>query len=406
MPNMHLVTKAMAELANNPEQNAAVSTKNHCVVLAGPGSGKTKTLTVAMARALCEDVAPPRGIACITYNNECALELEERLSRLGIQPSERIFIGTVHSFALTQVVYPYARCVLPYFKSGFRVATKDECTQARQSAYEKLVQTTRVETPLKQLWEECAYKRKRCVDRTQPSWRRDSPTLTRLVEYYEEDLRRRGLIDFDDMALIAYRMVQQHAWISMALQAKYPVLFVDEYQDLGYALHELVLELCFSSGIRLFAVGDPDQSIYDFTGANPELLENLAARIDVECISLKLNYRCATKIIQASTAALGETRDYRAVDGAGDGRVMFRAVDGGLAEQAEFVANNLLPQILGQGKNLGQIAVLYRLAEHGDKLASAIVNCKRITDQIHSEKPTTKVGYTLENHNEKPTRGG
>ena len=83
------------------------------------------------------------------------------------------------------------------------------------------------------------------------------------------------MIDFDDMPLLAYRMTKEHDWIRDALRARFPVLFVDEYQDLGHALHELVLLLCCGGGIRLFAVGDADQSIYGFTGANPELLESL-----------------------------------------------------------------------------------------------------------------------------------
>ena len=95
------------ELKKNPEQLAAVQEKGHCIVVAGPGSGKTKTLTVAMARALMEDVIDPRGVACITYNNECAIELETRLTKFGISSSDRNFIGTVHSFALTQVIAPY-----------------------------------------------------------------------------------------------------------------------------------------------------------------------------------------------------------------------------------------------------------------------------------------------------------
>jgi DNA helicase-2/ATP-dependent DNA helicase PcrA len=102
---------AIDELSANPEQLAAVQETGHCVVLAGPGSGKTKTLTTAMARTLAEDVADPRGVACITYNNECAIELETRLARLGVATGDRAFIGTVHGFALSQVIAPYARCV-------------------------------------------------------------------------------------------------------------------------------------------------------------------------------------------------------------------------------------------------------------------------------------------------------
>ena len=81
MSSSQQLLRAIEELSANPEQLAAVRETGHCVVLAGPGSGKTKTLTTAMARALVEDVADPRGVACITYNNECAIELETRLAR-------------------------------------------------------------------------------------------------------------------------------------------------------------------------------------------------------------------------------------------------------------------------------------------------------------------------------------
>lgn len=75
----------------------AYESTGHCVVLAGPGSGKTKTLTTKLARILAEDVEEPRGVACITFNNECAKELEDRLAKLGVETSSRVFIGTVLS---------------------------------------------------------------------------------------------------------------------------------------------------------------------------------------------------------------------------------------------------------------------------------------------------------------------
>lgn len=96
-----LYLRAAESLRRNPGQWAAYNSTGHCVVLAGPGSGKMKTLTVKMARILAEDIQEPRGVACITYNNECARELSVRLDALGVQRRNRVFIGTLHSFALT-----------------------------------------------------------------------------------------------------------------------------------------------------------------------------------------------------------------------------------------------------------------------------------------------------------------
>jgi DNA helicase-2/ATP-dependent DNA helicase PcrA len=365
MSDRRLLLKALAEMAANPEQLQAVQERAHCVVLAGPGSGKTKTLTTAIGRSVLDEVKEPRGIACITYNNECAIELETRLARLGVEPSNRVFIGTVHSFALTHVILPYARCVLPEVPPTVRIATPTEIRNAIAVAHGRAI--GRGEDPYER-WRFAETKRRRDVDRSHPVWIGQNPELARFIEAYEAELRRHGLIDFDDMPLLAVRMIREHEWIRGALRAKFPILFVDEYQDLGRALHELVLLLCFDAGVRLFAVGDPDQSIYAFTGANPELLQGLTARAGVTAIHLRFNYRCGTSIIEAAHAALGEDRDYRAPDGAHQGSVFFHPVDGGLSGQAEFVVNQLIPTIQGRDILLDEIAVLYRNAQHGNEV--------------------------------------
>lgn len=303
MSSERALLQALAELKANPEQSAAVAETRHCIVLAGPGSGKTKTLTTAMARVLAQDVIEPRGVACITYNNECAIELETRLARLGVVPGDRAFIGTVHGFALSQVIGPYARCVPIGLPANFRVATRLETRAAVEVAYRNVINGT--DNP-HQRWEFASEKRKRDVDRSRPEWLRRNPELAAFIETYEAELRRQGLLDFDDMPLLAYRMIKENVWIREALRARFPVLFVDEYQDLGHALHELVLLLCFEGGTRLFAVGDADQSIYAFAGANPELLASLTRRTDVRTIKLRFNYRSGGKIIRASLGALGE----------------------------------------------------------------------------------------------------
>ena len=111
MSSRSLFQQTLEEMDGNPQQIEAVQEKGHCVVLAGPGSGKTRTLTTAIARALLDDVVEPRGIACVTYNNECALELEGKLLKIGIEPSDRIFIGTVHSFAYSLFLLTTVRLI-------------------------------------------------------------------------------------------------------------------------------------------------------------------------------------------------------------------------------------------------------------------------------------------------------
>lgn len=368
MADRRLLDAAIASLGGNDQQRAAVLERAHCVVLAGPGSGKTKTLTIAMARALVEDVQEPRGIACITYNNECAGELQSRLSQLGVESNERVFVGTVHSFALTQIILPYARCVMPELPASLRVATDAERQAAVENAYSQVIST---DGDPHDRWRYAEEKRRRSVDRTLPAWRERNPELADFIEAYEVELHSRGLIDFDDMPLLGLRIVREHGWVRRSLQAKFPVLFVDEYQDLGHGLHELVQLLCFGAGLRLFAVGDPDQSIYRFQGANPNLLARLATQPAVRAIRLRFNYRSGSSIIDASMAALGEERDYEEAPGAAEGRIEFHSVGGDLHNQARTLFDVILPKVLDEGTPLDAVAVLYRWGKHGDPVAAA-----------------------------------
>lgn len=370
MSSSKLYLKAAEELRANEGQWAAYESQGHCVVLAGPGSGKTKTLTIKLARMLAGDIEEPRGLACITYNNECARELEDRLESLGVEPGGRVFIGTVHSFSLTQIVIPYAKVAGLGLPDDFTVATRAERALALERAFNRTIGGP--ENP--QTWDfRMGTYRRSILNRESEEWRTRDPALARLVEAFEEELRALGKIDFDDMPLLAVRALRANEWVQEALLAKYPILAVDEYQDLGRALHRMVMGLCFSAGMRLFAVGDADQSIYGFTGAHPELLQQLAARDDVETVRLRLNYRCGSKIVTASGYALGEERDYEAVDDAEEGTIYFHPRTGDYADHAEYLFTTLLPEIQGRHPDLrlGEIAILYPAAWIGNAVAEA-----------------------------------
>lgn len=370
MSNRKLYLQAAESLRRNPGQWDAYNSQGHCVVLAGPGSGKTKTLTVKLARMLAEDIEEPRGIACITYNNECARELEDRLDALGVGPGGRVFIGTVHSFSLTQIILPYAKVAEMGLPDDFQVATKAERKLALERAHGRVIggpgNPQDMDFPMGNY-------RRSILNRDSDEWRDTKPQMAQLVEAFEEELRTLNRIDFDDMPLLAVRSLREHEWLQKAILAKYPILAVDEYQDLGRALHRMVMGLCFTTGMRLFAVGDADQSIYGFNGAHPELLQRVADRADVETVPLRLNYRSGARIVTASGYALGVDRGYEPAEGAPDSTIFFHSRTGSYTGQANWIFETLLPDIVERNPRikLGDIAIVYPTAWIGDALAAA-----------------------------------
>jgi len=359
-------------------------------VLAGPGSGKTKTLVTKLARVMAEDVQSPRGVACITFSNEAARELIRRLRQLGLEQSPRLFVGTVHSFCLLHLLLPFAQLAdlkLPY---PLKVATESEAASIYRAVADKLQGTGQTVSKV-----EVDRHRRVNLDRDSKAWTQNGE-MTGLAEAYEQELRERGLIDYEDIVHYGQRLVNEHDWVLKVIRAKFPVLAVDEYQDLGAALDRIVCRLTFEGGVRLIAVGDVDQSVYGFTGANSELLVELSTANDVETIRLKINYRSGTGIIKVAQRALGKDRGYESSEPERPASVQTHKCNKGLQHQAEYAMQTLVPAALSakKGRQLGDIAVLYRNRNVGDAAAIEAVKAKYSFVRIDNAAPYRKVPLT------------
>ncbi len=378
--------QAVEELQENPGQWQAYNSDGHCVVLAGPGSGKTRTLTVKIAKLLIETIHEPRGLACITYNSECARELKARLERLGVYESRSVFIGTVHSFCLRRVVIPFSALAGIELPEDFRIALESE----QEAAFEEVRARVSPDGRSRGLRTMAEKYRRTHLDRDGAEWQEDKE-LAALVAGYEQLLRAGGMIDFDDMVLIGLKLIESRKWVRRALHAQFPVVVVDEYQDLGLALHRIVSNLCFRGGSRLFAVGDPDQSIYGFAGARPELFRGLADSPEVEAVQLPFNYRSGETIVQAAEIALGETRGYEA-RGANAGSVDFHERPRGLDDQAEYICGEIIPSAMErvEGLQLADVAVLYVDRSDGDVIAGRAKQHKYATVRVDRGAPYRK----------------
>ena len=340
----------------NSKQTEAYEFDGHCAVLAGPGSGKTRVLVAKVARLLGQRANGPRGVACVTFNNEAVREMRRRLRELGLKPSKRLFVGTVHSFCMASIIAPFGHLFREDLKKELTVAGFGQKEKALQDAIDNLGilgRATDLQTQLD------VYRRTHPL-RDSSRWG-ENLELAKLTETYEDLLRGQGLLDYDDMVLIALDLIRKHEFVRSALEARFPFLVVDEYQDLGYPLHLIVRQLMKETGIEVFAVGDPDQSIYGFTGANPAYLRDLADDSAVHRVDLDMNYRSAQRIIDGSQVALaqGEPREYKSARDGAVGELFFLHCSGGLGQQADLVATEIIPGLVQKGVPGDQIAILY-----------------------------------------------
>ncbi len=369
MPVVH-TSRLQAELdrlRGNPKQWAAIQSDSNTVVLAGPGSGKTRTLVAKVGTLLRSKVQQPHSVACITYNNHCVAELRERLSRIGFLDDDRLFLGTVHSFCLTQIILPYHRFSDLCLPSPIRVASKEVADELLEEAAE----SAGLQAPAYEYATQISNLRLRSAAEGF-SVDGENPIYVDVSNRYQKLLRSKGVIDYDDIVVSGSRIVRSLDWVRPFLRAKYPFLVVDEYQDLGIPLDELVRSLVFLGGSSLFAVGDPDQSIYGFAGAAPERLRNLSIDKRVKTIRLDRNYRSSQGIIDLATEALSLPTAYRA-DRDSAAYIRVRKVRTGLHGQAIAVVQKVLPELMRElpGLRQGQVAVLYPTWREGNAISRA-----------------------------------
>lgn len=359
--------KAVEEIRTNEGQWRAYESEKNCVILAGPGSGKTKTITIKIARLLDEELRPPQRLACITYSNECVRELRSRLNSLGVDDRRRVLVSTIHSFALTEIVMPYASMAGIAVPSPIVIASPSKSPALFKTAYKNITGRLPVnkwfQIPLDKL-------RRTVPDKTSDEWKASNAQQTAIIEEYERLLHDNGLIDFDGLVLAGLQAIEKNEWVRKCIHAKFPVIVIDEYQDLGLPLHKMVCDLMNRTNVRIIAVGDPDQSIYGFTGAKPSLLRDLYDLPDIERIQLKLNYRCATRIINASKALLENPPDSESHDGR-EGLITIHKVGGNVDAQARYALETLVPEMLNENPEwkLGDIAFLYPTFRQGSSIA-------------------------------------
>lgn len=361
---MSTLEEACAQL--NEAQLAAMGVDGHCVVIAPPGSGKTKLLVTRLARDLADRIDPPHGAACITLTTAAAGELSSRFGALSSDQRSNLFIGTVHGFALNRIVRPHAALAgLPELQDARVLRRREsESLWAEALRQEGIVSDPLLLNTVRRLRSQFA---------SEEQWALTGSAV-RARDAYLQLQRDNHLLDFASIIEHAVTIVEAEADVRLALRAAFERIYVDEYQDLAPGLDRIVRGLCLSEEpdpSTLFAVGDADQAIYGWTGTDSRLLTNLLGQPDVTEIALQTNYRCGAVIAEISRRLFADDRPVNAARAGGSIDVL--KVEGSVDGQANRIAEEV-ERLVESGVRPDAIGVLCRTNEIARAAAGALDN--------------------------------
>jgi len=282
------------------DQRAAVTEPTHpLAILAGAGSGKTRVLTHRIAHRCLTGDADPRHVLAVTFTRKAAAELDRRLRRFGLRDLPAA--GTFHALALAQLRAGAAPAAAPpvllerkgrllgrILGGGGRFGAADLAAEI-EWAKARLVSPERYPLAAQQADRRLPVPPERVAD-----WYRR----------YEQEKRKRGVVDFDDLLLLAIRAIDDDPTAAAAVRWRHRHLFVDEYQDIN-PLQERLLRAWLGDRRDLCVVGDANQAIYGWNGADPDLLERFALHHPgAAVVELRSNYRSTPQILRVATAVL------------------------------------------------------------------------------------------------------
>ena len=286
---------------SNPQQRAAIE---YCdgplLVLAGAGSGKTRVITEKIAHLIARKHLSPNKIAAITFTNKAAREMRERAKRLIKSGADEVAISTFHSLGLKFLQIEHAKLDL---KRGFSVIDADDSLTIIKDfvpagtkpdvlqALRHLVSTAKNNGLSPDEADEAA----------RTAREREAAGIYR---GYQTRLKAFNAVDFDDLIRLPLQLLDADADARAAWQERIRYLLVDEYQDTNSAQYRLLRQLAGERG-AFTAVGDDDQSIYAWRGANPGNLDELARDYPtLKVIKLEQNYRCSKRILRGANALI------------------------------------------------------------------------------------------------------
>ena len=350
---------------NDAQKSAILTTRGPLLILAGAGSGKTKTLTHRIANLIAAEGVWPEEILAVTFTNKAAREMRERLAGLLNQPNSRSFMpwmGTFHGVCVKLLRIDGAAIDI---SKNFVIYDEDDRVGLVKQAM-KTLQVVDKQIKPKAISAAISNAKNQLLspsDMLKSAHYPFQKTVARVYAEYEKQRKNAGALDFDDLLLETVRLLREKPEIRNKWRAKFKHILIDEYQDTNLAQYTLA-KLLVEKHRNIFAVGDPDQSIYSWRGARYQNILNFESDFPgAKVVTLDQNYRSTSIILNAANALIehnGERYEKKLWSQLGAGEKIGLMIAQNERKEAEFAADRIRSHILNDAITYDDIAIFYR----------------------------------------------
>ncbi len=342
---------------NDQQKEAVLTTKGPVMAIAGAGSGKTSVLTRRIAYLIYHENVNPSNILAITFTNKAANEMKERVKDLIKINTYDMWISTFHSMGV-KILRKY----IDYlgYERTFQILDDDDTLQLIKSLMKKRNYNTKIFNPkiIRKLILKAKFDKEILDDIEMPYGE-----ISRIILYdYQQYLKESNLVDFEDLLILPIKLLNQEKEIRDYYHERFQYILVDEFQDTNNIQYELVKKL-LGPHHNLFIVGDEDQSIYAFRGANIENIKKFKHDFPKhKLILLEQNYRSTNTILTAANSVIKNNKsripkNLYSSKGKGNLIVHYKGVTH--RDEVEYVASKIT-SLVKKGYKYNDIAILYR----------------------------------------------
>jgi superfamily I DNA/RNA helicase len=345
----------------NEQQRAAVTFRaGPLLVLAGPGSGKTRIIIHRIAWLVKEQDETPESILAVTFTNRAAEEMRERLFNFLGDVAEGVWIHTFHAAAM-RILRRYGdRIGVPV---DFIILDEDEQRQqiARQL---RLLNLSREQLPVGEIASRIGRMKSQLLNPEQPG-EGDDPAMIEVIRAYEAWLREHRALDFDDLLRYAVLLLRQEEDVRHYYRQALRHILVDEYQDINKVQYEF-LTLLAPLQASVTAVADDDQTIYGWRGSDPSFIDAFIDHYNPSIIKLPYSYRCPPGILYGAQHLIAREdkaearRRYMQSKAGGDETPIYHYIFRNIRQEQQWLVALIRKLIAERGYKPGDIAILYR----------------------------------------------